>query len=153
MPSYVRHAHSSAPLHQISPSQCALKSDVIYPSAPLLQMSPCPLMSDVLPCIRCPHQHAPLHQVSPSAFYPTSRVPIPVPSYFRHPHQVSTQQCAPLHHMSLSQCALILRVPIPVPPYSRCLHLSACLRQMFPTQCLLTLGIPNSMLHYIRYPH
>ncbi|CAI9607238.1 unnamed protein product [Staurois parvus] len=73
-------AHQSAPLHQVSPSQCHLTPGIPVKVPPYTQSTP-------------------FHHISPSECPFSSYFSIRVPLYIIFPHQ-----SAPLHHMCQSEC-------------------------------------------------
>ncbi|CAI9549914.1 unnamed protein product, partial [Staurois parvus] len=84
----IRYPHQSAPLHQVSPSECPFTSGIPI-RVPLYIRYPHQSIPIRVPLyIRYPHQSAPLHQLSPS------ECPL---------HQLSPSEC-PLHQLSPSEC-------------------------------------------------
>ncbi|PIO32697.1 hypothetical protein AB205_0034040, partial [Aquarana catesbeiana] len=86
VPPYISCPHQSPSLHQVSPAESLLTSDV---------------PSGVPPYIRCPHRSPSLHQMSPAESLLTSDVPSGVPPYIRCP-----QQSPFLHQVSPAESLL-----------------------------------------------
>ncbi|CAI9620627.1 unnamed protein product, partial [Staurois parvus] len=86
VPPYIRCAHQSAPLHQLSPSECPFTSGIPITLPPYIRYSrQCPLTLKVPLSIIFPHQSAPLYHI--------------------------THQSAPFHHMCPSECPFPQYVP------------------------------------------
>ncbi|PIO32702.1 hypothetical protein AB205_0034040 [Aquarana catesbeiana] len=110
VPPCIRCPHRSPSLHQMSPAESLLTSDV---------------PSGVPPYIRCPQQSPFLHQVSPAESLLTSDVPSGVPHYIRCP-----QRSPSLHQLSPAESLLTSGAPSRLPPYIRCPRRSLSLHQV-----------------------
>ncbi|CAI9605909.1 unnamed protein product, partial [Staurois parvus] len=85
VPPYIRCAHQSAPLNQLSPSECPFTSGI-------------PIT--VPPYIRYSHQSAPLHSKYPFPSYFPIRLPLYIIFHIRGPLSITcVNQTAPFHHM------------------------------------------------------
>ncbi|PIO28565.1 hypothetical protein AB205_0008520, partial [Aquarana catesbeiana] len=108
VPPYIRCPQCSSSLHQVSPVESLLTSQV----SPV-EVSPA---ESLLTSIRFPQRSPSLHQVSPSESLLTSGVPSGVPPYIRCPHRSpSLHQClsrVPLY-MSLHPALHLLMVSTP----------------------------------------
>ncbi|CAI9587472.1 unnamed protein product, partial [Staurois parvus] len=88
VPPYISCPHQTAPLHQVSPSQCHLTSGIPVRVPPYTQSTPLHHISHLsAPLHHISHQSAPFHHMCQSDCPFPSQMPIRVPLNIKCAHQ------------------------------------------------------------------